>query len=447
MTYSVPVDYRVGVPAGNAIASGGFSESFVIKRFVPNNGTDFRLGSRVNFKIADAECILHPNQMYLKWKPLAQSGGAKYEGTEAQGAISGQTAAIKNVSLTCMGKQIENIQNYNRFCAQEYINSPLELKIYLEKTEGLTFFSNGKMTRDNRRSFLGDNNGNRYAMHQLQVGLRGMSSLELPLIPSGIDLELVLTTAITEAFPVSHTIDNILWQNVELVAVFTRPPENFWSNMAHRLQRGEVLQRPIQTIRYQSYQPTNSSSFTMTIDSGVVRSVSSILVCGNDTKKTHTDKLNYSTDLGIRSISFSVGGKRIPEGKAISYSINDPELYVLGFRGRDYESMCFVPSTYLFDEERLTSDVPGATAGEGGAKVVRGWQFRFNLKDALSGYGDGLSTLTGSFQINVSTIPESPDFLSETPPALGAESSLDVWYVTDQVAEISASGFKLTPVW
>lgn len=443
MTYSIPIDYRVGVPSGNAIASGGFAESFVIKRFQPNNGTDFRLGSRVNFKITDAECILHPNQMYLKWKPVALSGGATYTGASALGAVSGKTSSIKTVTSSYSGKNIETIQNYNKFCAQEYINAPLEHKIYLEKTEGLTFFSNGTMSRDNRRAFLDadadSKRGTRYAMHQLQTGFRGMSSLELPLLPAGIDFELMLTTDVNEPYPVRDTIDNEVWQNVELVCVFTRPPEGFWSNMAHRLQKGEVFQRPIQTVRYQSYQPTNSSSFTMTVDTGLVRSISSVLVCGNDPTKTNTDKLNYSSDLGIRTISFSVGGKRIPEGKAISYHArNDPELYVLGFRGRDFENMAFVPSMYLFDEE--------ASAGPGGT-TVRGWQFRFNLKNVLSGYGDGLSVLSGAFAINVSTVPEAPDFLGAAPTALGADKSLDVWFVTDQVAEISANGFRLTPVW
>ena len=205
--------------------------------------------------------------------------------------------------------------------------------------------------------------------------------------------------------------------------------------MARRLQKGEVFQRPIQTVRYQSYQPTNSSSFTMTVDSGLVRSISSVLPCGNDPSVTDADKLNYSTDLGIRTISFGVGGKRIPEGRAIWYSPNDPELYVLGFRGRDFENMAFVPSTHLF-----------AAKGTIGSTKARGWQCRFNLKDVLSGYGDGLSVLTGAFQINVSTIPEAPDFLNATPDPLGADKNFDLYYVTDQVAEISASGFRLTPV-
>src|SRR4051794_27119842 len=99
MSYSTPIEYRAGVPPGNSIAPGGFAESFVLKRFQPNNGTDFRLGSRVNFKIADAECIWHPNQSYLKWKPVAVKNGATYTGAGAvAGAVSGKTSSIKTVT-------------------------------------------------------------------------------------------------------------------------------------------------------------------------------------------------------------------------------------------------------------------------------------------------------------------------------------------------------------
>lgn len=444
MSYSTPYDYRSGVPAGNAIAaSGGFAESFIIKRFTPNNGTDFRLGSRISVKIADAECIWHPNQSFLKWKPIAMTGNAPYTSGGARAAVSGKTSSIKNATLSYSGKTIEQIQNYNAYCAAEYINAPLEHKMYLEKTEGLSFFTNGEATNDNRASFFGkdssnkDINGQRYAMHQLQFGTRGVSSLELPLLPSGVDLELQLTTDLKEPYPVPDTIDNELWQNVEVVCVFTRPKEGFWTKVATDLQKGKVIHRPYQSVRYQSYQPTNSTSFSMTVDSGVVKSVSSILVCGRDPSKTFADKLSYSSDLGIRSISFSVAGKRVPEGKAISYYQHDPELYVLGFRGRDFENMAFVPSMDLFDHESTI----------GTATLVRGWQFRLSLKDVLSAYGDGLSTLTGSFQINLSTIPEGPDYLATEPAKLEAEKSFDVWYVTDQVMEISANGLTLTPVW
>ena len=98
--------------------------------------------------------------------------------------------------------------------------------------------------------------------------------------------------------------------------------------------------------------------------------------------------------------------------------------------------MAFVPSMYLFDSARAI-----------GSSVARGWQFRFSLKESLSAYGDGLSSLTGTFGITVSTVPSAPDFNTGTPATLSNAASFDVYYVTDQVLEISAGGVRLTPVW
>ena len=178
----------------------------------------------------------------------------------------------------------------------------------------------------------------------------------------------------------------------------------------------------------------------MTIDSGIVKSVSSVLVLGNKTLRAvvgqNVDQLAYSDDMGIRSIYFQVGGRRIPEGRAISYSKDDPELYVLGFRHQDPANISQVPSMRLFDNEGLI-----------GNSRARGWQFRFDLRDALSGYADGLQMITGSFSVNVSTLPESPKFLSTPPAPLTDNNSLECFYFTDQVMEIHAGGVRMTLVW
>ncbi|KAJ3029310.1 hypothetical protein HDV00_009633 [Rhizophlyctis rosea] len=179
----------------------------------------------------------------------------------------------------------------------------------------------------------------------------------------------------------------------------------------------------------------------MTVDSGIVKTVSSVLLLGNNTSAdpgagNTIDKLSYSDDMGIRAISFNVAGKKIPEGKAISYSVNDPELYTLGFRHTDSGNLAFVPCMRLFDSAQAI-----------GSSVAKGWQFRFSLKDSLSAYGDGLSTFTGTFGITVSTVPEGPDFLSGAPATMGNANSFDTYYVTDQVMEISAAGVRITPVY
>ena len=450
-----PWEYKHGIAPGNSITSGGFSEHFVIKRYQPTNGTDFGLGSRIYIKVSDTENIIHPNQMWLKYRLEARKGGAKYAGGNAQMAISGASSVFKTVTTSIGGKMVESIQNYNKFVAHEYINAPLEHKVYLAKTESVSHFVNG-VAEDNRRGFFDRDtgakeadgvtpimerrNGVRYAMHALQTGLRGMSTLELPLIPTGIDFELLVTTDPSEIFPVTDGIDNVVISNVELVVIGTKPAEGFWVHQANSLQRGGVIHRPLQTVKYQAFQGNNSSSFTLQVDSGVAKSISSVLLLGNNANVTAgagttIDKLSFSDDMGIKTIRFNVGGRSIPEGKGISYNFTDPEAYVLNFRGRDVENMAFVPSMYLYDNAR--------TIGNSAAK---GWQFRFSLKDSLSAYGDGLSTLTGTFGITVSSVPEAPEF-STAPATFSNASSLDVFHVTDQVLEISAGGIRLTPVW
>ena len=80
------------------------------------------------------------------------------------------------------------------------------------------------------------------------------------------------------------------------------------------------------------------------------------------------------------------------------------------------------------------------------ARALKGWQFRFNLQNSFSAYLDGPATLTGHFGITVSGVPEAPDFTANLAKFSNA-SSLDVYYVTDQVREISPDGILLTPVW
>ena len=75
-------------------------------------------------------------------------------------------------------------------------------------------------------------------------------------------------------------------------------------------------------------------------------------------------QLSHRDDMGIRSMYFQVGGRSILEGRAISYSKNDHELYVLGFRHQDPANISRVPSMQVFDKERLI-----------GNSRARGWQF------------------------------------------------------------------------
>ena len=250
--------------------------------------------------------------MWLKYRIEARTGNSKYTGTAAQMAISGASSVFRTVTTSIGGKMVESNQNYNKFVAHEYINAPLEHKVYLAKTESVSHFVNG-VGEDNQRGLLGDNNGVRYAMHQLQTGLLGMSTLELPLIPTGISFEHLVTTDPEEFFPVRDGIDKVVISNVELVVIGTKPAKRFWVHQAQSLQRGGVIQRPIQTVHFQGYQGNCSSSFTLQVDSGVAKCISSVLLLGNNANVTVgagsvLDQMSFSEDMGIKTIRFNVGG-------------------------------------------------------------------------------------------------------------------------------------------
>ncbi|KAJ3043173.1 hypothetical protein HK097_001813, partial [Rhizophlyctis rosea] len=203
------------------------------------------------------------------------------------------------------------------------------------------------------------------------------------------------------------------------------------------------------TIRYQSAQGNGGTTMSLVVDSGMIRSSSSAMVLGVPNFDAETaadgkpaiaagtiayDKLSYSSDLGVRTIRFVVGGKQIPEGRAISYSKHDPEAYVLGFRHQDPEFNALVPSMAVYDEVRGVKSLS-----------VRGWQFKYDFKDSLSAYADGLMSINGTFAVQLSTVPEAPEFPTAVKTFKPAEV-FEIYYVVDNALVITDKSFTWTPV-
>ena len=149
--------------------------------------------------------------------------------------------------------------------------------------------------------------------------------------------------------------------------MITRPKAGFWNEWANHFQRGDSIQHMVQVVRSQTYQGNGSSRVTLNVDSGLARSVSSVMILGNDPNarvlgttddlgvftpddaNDYIDKLSYSEPLGVRKISFQDGGKQIPDFRGISYDSLDPEAYVLGYQHQSPEEMTQVPSMHLYD--------------------------------------------------------------------------------------------------
>ena len=140
----------------------------------------------------------------MKFKPVAKGADGKpYTGVDVYGAVSGASSFIKSVTMTAGGKLIESVSSCNRLYAQGVANASLERKVYVNRTEGVSYFVNGKATdnSDARQAFLGKNNRKRYAMHSLNTALKALPVLELPLVSTtGIDLELLLTADLKEPY-------------------------------------------------------------------------------------------------------------------------------------------------------------------------------------------------------------------------------------------------------
>lgn len=447
--YITPPEYGTGIGAGNSLAIGGFSEHHVIWRHSPTNGTDFSSGRRIVMKMESQTNLLHGNQVFLKFKPQIKKGGNVITDPGAAIlAVQGHSAALKQVTLSNAGRTIETIPNYSRFTAQSYINSSLEHKIYLAKTEGASFLINGEANEAPEWNYQDG-----YVIHKLSLAsLKSLVNFELPLVPNGLDFEF-LVADVGEIFPSGGgpggDVESYTITNAELICIGTKPSSGFWQSLADKLRHGGTIERALQVVRYQSAQGNGGTTMSLNVDSGMIRSASSAMVLGvpnfdaataADGKpplapgSTVYDKLSYSSDLGVRTMRFVVGGKQIPEGRAISYSKYDPEAYVIGMRHQDPENNAFVPSMAVYDETRAVKGLS-----------CRSWQFVYTFKDSLSAYADGLMSINGTFSVQLSTVPEAPEFPTAVRTFRPSEI-FEIFYVVDNALVITDKSFTWTPV-
>ncbi|KAJ3025147.1 hypothetical protein HK097_006746, partial [Rhizophlyctis rosea] len=290
-----------------------------------------------------------------------------------------------------------------------------------------------------------------YFMHRINSpALKSLRNFELPFSP--LDVEFVIAE-VSDLFPGAgpgEDVDAFYFTDIEFITPMTRPSTGFWQEQAARLKRGDNIERPVQTLNYQSCQGNSGSQVTFNVDCGMARSISSALLLGRPNfdapdaasgqpefgvGSTVYDKLSYSSDLGIRSLRFTVNGKMMPEGKGISYSKYDPELYCLSFRHIEPGRNAYVPSTYLFDNAATVNGLS-----------CRGWQMRWQFSDVLSTYADALASVNGTFGIVCSTVPEPPQY-PKSVKVFKPDVELEIYYIVDQALVISETNVDWTPVW
>ncbi|KAJ3166357.1 hypothetical protein HDU87_002211, partial [Geranomyces variabilis] len=118
------------------------------------------------------------------------------------------------------------------------------------------------------------------------------------------------------------------------------------------MEGGQYLTIPMQLVWSQEFDGSDTRVQQLTLVTGEQTSVSSMMLVTTDKTQTNIDKLNYSTDANIRTISLQVGTQRYPEGKAISngtvtsgQSVTiDPEMYALSMKSRDFSDVKFSPT-------------------------------------------------------------------------------------------------------
>ncbi|TPX53251.1 hypothetical protein PhCBS80983_g06337, partial [Powellomyces hirtus] len=161
---------------------------------------------------------------------------------------------------------------------------------------------------------------------------------------------------------------------------------------------------------------THELTAELTLVTGEQTSISSLMIATSDkTPGDDVDKLNYSDDANIRTVSFQVGTQRFPEGKSISngslrdglVSTVDPEMYALSQRNKDFNNIAFAPTLQDMEGWELNG------------KKVKHWSLRQNFKSSPDMIGGGLQTLAdGRIMINISQYPNPPEPLRTLIPVV-----------------------------
>ncbi|KND01514.1 uncharacterized protein SPPG_03311 [Spizellomyces punctatus DAOM BR117] len=201
----------------------------------------------------------------------------------------------------------------------------------------------------------------------------------------------------------------------------------------------------MQVVWSQEFAGQDSRIQQLSLVTGEQSSVSSLMLVTTDNVRTDVDKLNYSDDAAIRTISIQVGTQCFPEGKSISngsehsgvVSTIDPEMYALSQRNKDFNDIKFAPTM---------TDLKGWTL-EG--KKIQHWSWRQNFKQTPDMIGGGLQTLAdGHILINVSQYPNppevAPDFTGASIPTF-KDKTFHVFWTTDHEMCIDRDGVRLLP--
>lgn len=407
-------------------------------RFEPTNGSgEVRPGGKCTFKIADDKRFWLVNETLHKYKIVGYSGGNAVATSTAKHRLaqSGTDAAWRRQTVSINGKIVEDLNNYNLFTAHENALTSYETKQHLGVCE---YYS----TEENDRSDIPAKNEAYTVTGSSLSFFQNETALPLCLIKGGISLEMTAEVDISKVFPVNTDIDSFRIVESELICQFAEPVKEYYEKILGLMESGQYLTIPMQLVWSQEFDGSDTRVQQLTLVTGEQTSVSSMMVVTEDKVRTDVDRLNYSDDTSIRTISLQVGTSRFPEGKAISSGTYDPEAYALSQRSKDFNDIRFAPSM---------SDLEGWTLN---GKKVQHWSWRQNFKQSPDMIGGGLQTISdGRVMINISQYPNPPEPTPNftTGGAGGAavptfkNKTFHVFWTTDHELQIDYNGVRLLP--
>ncbi|KNC99714.1 uncharacterized protein SPPG_05097 [Spizellomyces punctatus DAOM BR117] len=178
-------------------------------------------------------------------------------------------------------------------------------------------------------------------------------------------------TDLSKIFPKSTGIMSFKVEQNELICQFAELVKAYYDKVLALMQAEDPtpLTIPMQIVWSQEFAGQDSRVQQLSLVTGEQSSVSSLMLVTTDNVLTDVDKLNYSDDAGIRTVSIQVGTERFPQGKAIghgsektgSVSTIDPEMYALSQHNKDFNDVKFAPTM---------SDLKGWTLGD---KKIKHW--------------------------------------------------------------------------
>ncbi|TPX53248.1 hypothetical protein PhCBS80983_g06341 [Powellomyces hirtus] len=207
----------------------------------------------------------------------------------------------------------------------------------------------------------------------------------------------------------------------------------------------------MQLVWSQEFDGSDTHVQQLTLVTGEQTSISSLMIVTSDkTPGDNVDKLNYSDDANIDTVSFQVGTQRFPEGKSISngtardrlVSTVDPEMYAMSQRNKDFNNIAFAPTL---------QDMEGWVLN---GKKIKHWSLRQNVKQAPEMIGGGLQTLAdGRIMINLSQYPNAPEITPDfatggtggTAIPTFKDRTFHVFWTTDHEMQIDYNGVRLLP--